>query len=424
MMRVQTFPCSLPKAEADALNRESGRVYTNTLVWHYRLYRRTGHWLSSGAAQRVEDALGGPTTLHAHSRDAAQQGFYEACKVARSQRQMGLEMRYPHRRKWYRTTTWKHTGIRVRDGALLLARARGLEPVRVSLPGNLSGYPASAYKQVELVWDRAARHYAWHAALEDGTQPTSAPGERVAAVDLGEIHPATLTDGNEAVVICARRLRATYQYTSKRLSELRAAQDRKQKGSRRWKALQRRKSRFLAQQQRRARDIEHKVSRAVVEWAKEREVGTLAVGDVRDVADGKRLKKEQQQKIGLWSHGRQRQYLTYKAKAAGIRVELVDEHSTSKTCPACGHQYKPRGRVYRCPVKTCGFVGHRDAVGSVNILSRYLHGAVGHLLPPPLSATMYRHPAWIARQGKRSPPDTGHVARSVACAVGREAAVL
>ncbi len=34
MIRVQTFPCSLAKADADALNRESGRVYTNMLVWH------------------------------------------------------------------------------------------------------------------------------------------------------------------------------------------------------------------------------------------------------------------------------------------------------------------------------------------------------------------------------------------------------
>jgi hypothetical protein len=34
MMRVQTFPCALAKAEADALNRESGRHYTTMLVWH------------------------------------------------------------------------------------------------------------------------------------------------------------------------------------------------------------------------------------------------------------------------------------------------------------------------------------------------------------------------------------------------------
>ena len=91
MMRVQTFPCSLAKVEADTLNRESGRHYTNVLVWHYRIYRRTGHWLSEHAAKRLEDELGGPTILHAHSRDAAQEGFYAACKVAKSQQRMGLD---------------------------------------------------------------------------------------------------------------------------------------------------------------------------------------------------------------------------------------------------------------------------------------------------------------------------------------------
>jgi putative transposase len=406
MMRVQTFQCSLAKAEADALNRESGRTYTNVLVWHYRIYRRTGHWLSEYAAKRLGDYLGGPTILHAHSRDAAQESFYDACKVAKRQRQTGLEMRYPHRRKVYRTTTWKNTGIHIRDGVLWLSRARGLEPIQVALPSNLLAYPTRAYKQVELVWDRAGRRYHWHVTIEDGNEPAPAPGTALVAVDLGEIHPAALTDGSEAIVISARRLRAVRQYTAKRLSEIRSAQDHKDKGSRRWRRLQRRKNRFLAQQKRRTCDIEHKVSRAVVEWARERQAGTLAIGDVRGVADGKRLAAKSQQKIGLWSLDKARDYITYKAKAAGITVELVDEHNTSKTCPRCGRQNKPRGRVYRC--SGCGLVAHRDVVGSVNILSRKAHGELAKILPPPLAATKYRHPSWT---GKRSPLDMGHVAR-------------
>jgi putative transposase len=406
MMRVQTIPCSLAKAEADALNRESGRVYTTVLVWHYRIYRRTGHWLSEYAAKRLEDYLGGSTILHAHSRDAAQEGFYSACKVTRRQRQAGLEMRYPHRRKVFRTTTWKNTGIRLHDNAMWLSRSRGLEPIRVALPTQLLTHPANAYKQVELVWDRAAQRYAWRITMEDGVEPAATPGSNVVAVDLGEIHPAALTDGHVAVVITARCLRAARQYTAKRLSEICSAQDHKHRGSRRWKQLQRRKNRFLAQQKRRTRDIEHKVSRAIVEWAQERKAGTLAVGDVRDVADGKRMAAQSQQKISLWSHGKTRKYMTYKAEAAGIRVELIDEHDTSKTCPCCGRQYKPRGRIYRCA--KCGLVAHRDVVGSVNILSRKTHGELAKILPPLLAATKYRYPSWT---GKRSRPDTAELAR-------------
>jgi putative transposase len=186
------------------------------------------------------------------------------------------------------------------------------------------------------------------------------------------------------------------------VSELRSKQDRKKRDSRRWKRLQRRKNHFLAKQRRRARDLEHKSSRAVVKFAQEREASLLVIGDVRNVADGKRLSARVQQKIGLWAHGRQRQYITYKAEAAGISVALIDESYSSQTCPHCLHRHKPKGRIYRCPA--CGFVAHRDAVGCANILSQHYTGEPGHVLPP---ETKYRYPY---RTGKRSRLDTAEMA--------------
>jgi len=232
------------------------------------------------------------------------------------------------------------------------------------LPSHLLALPAAAFRQVERVWDQAGKQDNWHITLEDGSVPATAPGQNVAAGDLGEIHPAALTDGQETVIVSCRAIRANQQYTAKRLAEMRSQQARKRKGSRSVKRLPRRQNRFEAQQKRRARDREHKVSRAIVNWVKERAVGTLAVGDVRDVADGKRLNTQNQQKIGVWSHGRQRQYLTTKAKVARITVVLVDEYGTTKTCPSCRHLHQPKGRNYRCPA--CGLVAHRDAVGSTS----------------------------------------------------------
>jgi putative transposase len=141
------------------------------------------------------------------------------------------------------------------------------------------------------------------------------------------------------------------------------------------------------------------------------------VGDVRDIANGKRLNTTSQQKIGNWGHGKLRAYISYKAEAAGITVELVDEAYSSQTCPQCRERHKPTGRVYRCPA--CGFVSHRDAVGSSNILSRHLHGQVGHIVPP--SVIKYRQPfgrvneqetewALAPGQGKRSRLDTAEMA--------------
>jgi len=147
------------------------------------------------------------------------------------------------------------------------------------------------------------------------------------------------------------------------------------------------------------RDIEHKISRAIVGIAVERQAGTLVLGDVRDIADGIDLSKPTNQKISGWSHGKIR--AAYKAQAAGIRLVLQDEHYTSQTCPQCGHRHKPRGRVYTCG--QCGFSGHRDVVGQVNILSAYTYGEPGKI-PAPL-CVKHRMPHNLRLMRRRQ--DTG-----------------
>src|SRR5688572_7144926 len=310
-IRTVYFRCDRSRDVADALNRESGRIYSEVLVEHYRAYRK-GTWLSPKADEKLNDFYNAdmPKLLHAHSIDAAQQGFAKASKTARTNREEGA--RYPYKRKYYRTTVWKNTGIRLKDGVLLLALARGLDPILVALPANLRPLPAKAFTEMRLVYNQASRHYEWHLVVDHGVEikPTQATG--VAAIDLGEVHPAAITDGQAAAVISCRELRSCSQHTNKRLSKFQQKQSRQQKGSRRWKKIQRRKARFLAKQERRRRDLEHKVSRDVVEWAAEHQVGTLAIGDVRDVADGKRMRAKSQQKIGNWSHGKLRGYIGYK----------------------------------------------------------------------------------------------------------------
>src|SRR4051794_17208381 len=102
MLRTVLLPCALPRAEADALNRESGRIYSRVLVHHYRIYRKQGHWLSPAAAQNLDDfySAAAPPLLHAHSKDAAQQAFYAAVQTTHAARRAGSELRFPHRRKW------------------------------------------------------------------------------------------------------------------------------------------------------------------------------------------------------------------------------------------------------------------------------------------------------------------------------------
>ena len=223
--------------------------------------------------------------------------------------------------------------------------------------------------------------------VDDGLAPAMRTTGTSVAVDMGEVHPAVVTDGNTGLVISARELRATGQGLAKAISILDARKARMKPGSKRYRRMARAKAKARRKAAARQRDILHKVSRAVVDYAVETKAREIVIGDVRDIADGVHRGKNSNQKVSLWPHGKLRSYIAYKALLEGMATLLEDEHHTTQTCPGCGNKKKPKGRVYRCRV--CGFVGHRDVVGASNILSRRLYGELGRVR---VRETMYRHP--------------------------------
>jgi putative transposase len=379
MIRTHILPCTIPRARADALNRSSGTIYTGILVAHYRTLRRKGIWLSEKSGTRWSDSRT-EAGMHAHSIDAAQQGFYKACVTTRALRKAGIaEARFPHHRKKFRTTIWKNTGIKRRGDTLELSNGRKGEKLSVPIPLPLRD--CLRFLEVRLVYDKHARRYTWHIVVENGLKPKPSPGDNVVSVDLGEIHPAVVGDKTVATIITCRERRHQSQGHAKRLAKISKAIARRAKGSRRRRRLVRAKVRMKAKHRTVLRDIEHKVSRAVVDAAIERKAGTIVIGDIRDVADGIDCGKEHNGRMSRLDHGKIRSYIEYKAAAEGIVVpEPIDEAYTTKTCPHCGNRHKPRGRTYRCPA--CGFQAHRDVVGQINILSRHLEGDVGRLPAP------------------------------------------
>lgn len=401
MILTQSFRAKQPRSLLDECNLESGRIYTKVMAVHWRIFRKHGIWLSQFDAMKLNDYLFPDTTLHAHSRDAAQEAFYKACKTIKALKKAGdMDARYPWKRKYYRTTIWKSTGIRVKDGVALLARARGLEPIKVALPVR---FHKAKVLEMRLVFNHKAKRYDWHIVTDDGAEVPQAPGQNAIAVDMGEIHPAAICDKQEAVVLSARAMRSVIQGRNKTLAEIATLQSRCVRGSRRYRKLQRAKNRIKGQAERRTKDINHKVSRAVVDFAVERKAKTIVVGDVRDVADGVNIGHTNNQKVSQWTHGQLRQYITYKAQMLGIETVLQDERYTTKTCPSCGKRNSCNGRVYRC--SGCHWTGSRDGqVGAPNILSKYLYGEPARVQ---VHSLKYRHP-YVT--GKRSRPDTAQVA--------------
>ena len=416
MIRTKILPCYLHRNQADELNHASGQIYTGVLVAHWRVVRKHDLWLSEKATTRWSDYRTS-APLHSHSIDAAQQGFAKACKTARALKKLDSTTRYPYHPKRYRTTVWKNTAIRRQKDKLLLSNGAGRPGIEIVIPESLCG--VLRFLEVRLVYDKTACRYNWHIVVENGKQLKVASDSNIVSVDLGEIHPAVIGDGDSATIITCRERRHQQQGHAKRHSKLAQALARKKKDSRRYRKLLRTKTRMKGKHARIMRDIAHKLSHAVVDEAVKRRASTIVVGDVRDIADGVNLGKQNNQKISGWNHGKLLSYVKYKATAEGIAVVLQNERYSSQTCPQCGNRHKPRGRNYNCP--SCGFSGHRDVIGQTNILSLYLYGKPGKLAVP--WVIKHREPYSIRSTRRRR--DTGQVSsRPVARANTREATGL
>lgn len=419
MIRTHILACKLPQAKADALNLLSGRIYSGIVSRHWRLLKQKNLWLSQKSLTKLSDLRWSDRDLPlpGHTIDAAQQGFFKACQTTRALRKTGQpDAHFPWHTPKYRTTVWKNTCIRQRGEKLELSTGAGNPKFSIPLPIELRD--VLRFLEVRLVYDKRARRYTWHVVVENGKSPKSAPGTNVVSVDPGEIHPAVIGDEHGATIITCRERRHEMQGHAKRLASLTQALSRKRRGSRAYKKLVRSKSRMKAKHNRVLRDMEHKISRAIVDEAVELGAATIVYGDVRYAAEEVALGKSTNQKVSGWDHGKVCWYVKYKAAAEGIAVVLQDERYTSQTCPSCGARHKPRGRVYRCP--SCGFQAHRDHVGQVNILSAYKYGAPGKIAVP--VGLKHRMPHNLRLMRRR--PDTGQVSLPVAWAQVQETAPL
>ena len=126
-------------------------------------------------------------------------------------------------------------------------------------------------------------------------------------------------------------------------------------------------------EQRRMMDIDHKLSRRIVDFACENGIGVIKLeqlSGIRRKCFSQKYSTSKSRKnnyiLSSWSFYRLVQYIQYKAELAGITVEFVNPEYTSQVCPVCGKKNKADDRSYICE---CGYHGHRDIVGARNILA-------------------------------------------------------
>jgi putative transposase len=380
-----------------AAQQEAALVWNLCMELHKQARMSHARWPGRNELQR---ATKGRFALHSQSIQMIVHAFLANIDTTRRLRREHPEMRmkYPRREKRFYPIHWPAQAVSREQGRVILPMGRG----RPSLVLPLA-LPEDA-GACTLVWNYG---FELHVCVET-PQAQQAPGMVQATVDLGEIHLAAVTTNTgKALIVTGRAIRSLKRQRSKQVGQIARKQSRCQTHSRRWKKLQRAKNKVCRRTERRVRDLRHKATRQVIDFCAGQQVGTLFVGNPHGVRN-RDSGRHHNGRMALWEYGRDIDYLTHKSKQARIVCFTGSERGTSSRCPVCGHKHKPRSRTWTC--RSCGFVGHRDLVGSINMH----RDAFGVHLKFPRSFT-YLRPGPL-RVGKRSSrADTPQAEDSACC---------
>jgi IS605 OrfB family transposase len=236
-----------------------------------------------------------------------------------------------------------------------IATVQGRQKIKLQL-GNYQRHLLKGQKPTagHLVYDKKKKTFYVHFVIDIPENPPNDPDDAL-GVDLGINRIATLSTGK---TISGRNLNRLREVRQRSRSSLQA------KGT---KGAKRALKRLSGKQARMMEDVNHVISKKIVEKAKA-EVKAIALEDLTGIreraAKGKRMRKM----LGRWAFYDLRTKIAYKAKQAGVTVVFVDPAYTSKTCSICGAIGSRRKHKFVC--KSCGNLMDADHNGAVNISRR------------------------------------------------------
>lgn len=192
-------------------------------------------------------------------------------------------------------------------------------------------------------------------------QGTKIPTTDVIGIDLGIVNIATDSTGQIFSGAKINNIRNRYARIRAKL------QAKKTKSAKR---LLKKRSR---KEQRMARDVNHCISKQLVEKAS-RHCSAIALENLyglskaREKKNSKTVSKSQRGKLSHWAFYQLQQFIQYKALQKGVEVIFVDPKYTSQTCSYCGHVAKENRKTqsqFECV--SCGTVAHADHNASLQI---------------------------------------------------------
>lgn len=319
-------------------------------------------------------------------RTAAKSYFEAKKEYEKHPKKFTGEPKPPKKEKSLFSIIFKEKAINIKKGKLKLSLKQGNMPI--SIPWDI--------KLMKPIWAviKWYRNSGWQLSLTFKTfiEEKFLEQNNLMSVDLGIKRVATTFDGEKVVLYSGKELKSLVNLRNKVNSETTKKLSKLKKHSRRYKKIKRANRKVSYRIENKVKDICHKTSRTIVNYAIEHNIGSIVIGDCAGIHDSPNLGKVNNQAISQGCEQKVKGYIEYKFEAIGGSVRSIPEPYTSKTCPICGKLNEPNNRDYRC--SGCGFEYDRDGVGSLNIwnlergnlgkkvsFGEYLN-VVGGLTPP------------------------------------------
>jgi IS605 OrfB family transposase len=192
------------------------------------------------------------------------------------------------------------------------------------------------------------------------------PNDAVIGVDRGINNLAVVSDGQRQQFYGGGRVK----HVRERYDHTRASMQR-QKAQRNTRSIRRALKRLSGKKARFMRDVNHQISKSIVQFAQETGNPTIAIEALEGIRDrSKRMRKAQRKDINGWAFYQLEQFLEYKAAALGFEILSIDPAYTSQGCSRCGHiePANRHGHTFSC--KACGYTLNADLNAAINIRLR------------------------------------------------------
>jgi len=201
--------------------------------------------------------------------------------------------------------------------------------------------------------------------------------KNIMSIDIGlnNIVACTNVENNKGLLVSGREAKSKNRYINKKIDKLKRIRDKMNKKRKNRNILQTKQIKKLYEYRNNYMNTYmQKVSKIVIEYAKENKCQTIVIGDIKEIKQGMNNNKNFVQ-IPLQELVNK---IEYKAKQEGIEVEKINESYTSGVSAIDEEEivrenYNKKRRKYRgLFITEKGIKINADINGSLNILRKYI----------------------------------------------------